>query len=154
MSEKKEVKQWITVNGVHVPIFDGESKADAINRAIARKNESIKAKQIAQRKAEIAKLNPDKEAMSAKDKAYAKTAWEYFKNLDPDLLDDYAKQLKGNKIALEQIRRARRRNLVLQYYSNVPADTIEYYTKEANKLSGDEKEWALEGLKNNKNRKK
>ena len=27
----QEVKQWITVNGNHIPIFDGQSKEQAIN---------------------------------------------------------------------------------------------------------------------------
>ena len=42
MAERK-VKQWITINGVHVPIFEGESKADAANRfkeKIGKRNES------------------------------------------------------------------------------------------------------------------
>lgn len=32
----KEPVSWITVNGVHVPLFDGESKQDAINRVVAK----------------------------------------------------------------------------------------------------------------------
>jgi len=28
----KEIKQWITVNHIHIPIFEGESKADAVKR--------------------------------------------------------------------------------------------------------------------------
>lgn len=42
MAERK-VKQWITINGVHVPIFEGESKADAAKRfkeKIGKRNES------------------------------------------------------------------------------------------------------------------
>jgi len=31
-TKQREVKQWITVNGVHVPVFEGESKADAAER--------------------------------------------------------------------------------------------------------------------------
>ena len=34
----KEPKQWITVNGVHVPIFEGDTKEDAIRRAITGKD--------------------------------------------------------------------------------------------------------------------
>jgi len=32
----REVKQWITVNGVHVPIFEGQSKEEAVKQAISR----------------------------------------------------------------------------------------------------------------------
>lgn len=62
MAERK-VKQWITVNGVHVPIFEGESKADAIKRSIEKQksnvkaNEDQKAKDIARNKAEKDTLN-------------------------------------------------------------------------------------------------
>jgi len=33
---QKEVKQWITVNGKHIPIFEGESKEDAVKRAVGK----------------------------------------------------------------------------------------------------------------------
>ena len=32
--EEREVKQWITVRGKHVPIYDGESKEDAVHRVV------------------------------------------------------------------------------------------------------------------------
>ena len=50
MSQQKEIKDWITVNHKHIPIYDGESKQDAVNRAIAKDNEDTKEKQIAQSK--------------------------------------------------------------------------------------------------------
>ena len=62
MAERK-VKQWITVNGVHVPIFEGESKSDAVKRAIdkaksnANANEDQKAKDIAKNEKQKAELN-------------------------------------------------------------------------------------------------
>ena len=43
---KKEPKAWITVNGQHIPIYDGESRQDAYNRAVAKHNEDVKQKQI------------------------------------------------------------------------------------------------------------
>ena len=52
---EREVKQWITVNGKHVPIFDGETEKQAINRAIAKDNEDIKEKQIAKNKEQVSK---------------------------------------------------------------------------------------------------
>ena len=30
----KDIKQWITVNGKHIPIFEGQTKADAIKNAV------------------------------------------------------------------------------------------------------------------------
>ena len=48
---------WITVNGKHIPLREGESKKDAINRAVAKDNEDIKEKQIAQREKEIKERN-------------------------------------------------------------------------------------------------
>jgi len=56
----KEVKQWITVNGQHVPIYDGESKQDAFNRAVAKSNEDKKAKDIAKNKAQADKASGKK----------------------------------------------------------------------------------------------
>lgn len=58
----KEVKQWITVNGQHVPIFEGQSKQDAIDKALKHqknvdKDEDKKEKQISQNKKEAEKLN-------------------------------------------------------------------------------------------------
>ena len=57
---EREVEKWITVNGSRVPIFKGESQGDAVNRAIAQKNEDIKNKQIADRKKESDALNANK----------------------------------------------------------------------------------------------
>ncbi|MBP5423827.1 MAG: hypothetical protein J6Y78_15430 [Paludibacteraceae bacterium] len=51
MSERK-ITGWFTMNGKHVPIFDGESKEDAVKRSVANNNEDIKNKQIAQAQAE------------------------------------------------------------------------------------------------------
>lgn len=56
----KEPKQWITVNGVHVPIFDGESKEDAVKRMISKvadKNADDKKKQIQKNKEQADSLN-------------------------------------------------------------------------------------------------
>ena len=54
---EREIEKWITVNGARVPIYKGESQSDAVNRAIANKNEDIKEKQIADRKKESDELN-------------------------------------------------------------------------------------------------
>lgn len=58
----KEIKQWITINGVHIPIFEGEKKSDAIQRHIAevtKQNEKTKEKQIAKNKKEAKERNED-----------------------------------------------------------------------------------------------
>lgn len=49
--------EWITVNGRHIMIGKGESRDEAISRAIAKKNEETKEKQIAKSKAEADRLN-------------------------------------------------------------------------------------------------
>jgi len=54
---QKEPKDWITVNGKHIPIFEGESKDDAYNRYVAKTNEDTKEKQIAKHKEEADRLN-------------------------------------------------------------------------------------------------
>lgn len=48
---------WITINGRHIQIGSGESKQDAINRAIANSNEDKKKAQIAKNKEVADKLN-------------------------------------------------------------------------------------------------
>ena len=57
MSQQKQVKDWITVNGQHIPIFEGESKSDAVNRAIAKSNEDKKNADIKRNKEESDRLN-------------------------------------------------------------------------------------------------
>lgn len=49
----REIKQWITVNGKHIPIYEGESKADAVKRATNKQindDADKKEKQIAENK--------------------------------------------------------------------------------------------------------
>lgn len=53
----REVTGWITVNGIHIPIYDGQSKSDAVNSYIAKKNEETKVKQIKANKKQADKLN-------------------------------------------------------------------------------------------------
>lgn len=52
----KEIKDWITVNHKHVPIYDGESKQDAVNRAIAKSNEDKKQSDIAKNQRQVDKV--------------------------------------------------------------------------------------------------
>ena len=53
----QEIVGWITVNGQHIPLGAGESKEEAINRAIAKRNSETKSSQIAKHKAEADKRN-------------------------------------------------------------------------------------------------
>lgn len=141
----KEVKQWITINGKHVPIYDGESQQDAYNRTVAKDNEDTKERQIAKRTAEIAQLNPN--GKEARDEVQAKKAWEYFKDMSPELLDKYEEQMSNNPVVLRQLKRAKRRQQVLAYYSKIPTANIAVFEKEVARLpEGDEKTWAMEGL--------
>ena len=58
----KEPKAWITVNGVHVPIFEGQSKEEAVKAHLAkrvRNDDSGKERQIAQSKQEAEKKTAD-----------------------------------------------------------------------------------------------
>lgn len=50
MADKK-ITGWFTMNGKHIPIFEGESQKDATNRAIAKANEDKKNKDIARNQA-------------------------------------------------------------------------------------------------------
>ena len=66
---QKEPKDWITVNGKHVPIYEGESKQDAFNRAVAKDNENKKKSDIAKRQKEVDKLNNKKETKPTSSKS-------------------------------------------------------------------------------------
>lgn len=61
MAEEKKTKRkivsWITVNGKHIPVFEGESEKDAVNRTIAKDNEDMKEKQIKGYQKKIDELN-------------------------------------------------------------------------------------------------
>ena len=54
---EREVKGWFTLNGKHIPIFEGESKQDAVNRSIAKDNEDLKNKQIGVWQQKINEMN-------------------------------------------------------------------------------------------------
>lgn len=64
----KEVKKWITIHGVHIPIYDGESEHDALNRAVSEFNEKKKNSQIAKNKEQADKLNGKSKTKESKPK--------------------------------------------------------------------------------------
>lgn len=92
---KEEVKDWITVNGKHVPIYEGESKQDVVNRVIANDNEDIKQKQIARNKAEADKLNK-KDADKKQEKLE-----DRLKGDDLEDAKDFIAELKANDATVD-----------------------------------------------------
>lgn len=65
----KEPIGWITVHGKHVPLFEGESKSDAISRVFDSKQsadseKSEKEKQISENEKEADKLNSESSTQS------------------------------------------------------------------------------------------
>lgn len=63
----REVSEWITVNGRHVPVFSGESKEDAFNRSVAKDAEDKKQREIAKNKEIADKLNGKSASKNEKD---------------------------------------------------------------------------------------
>ena len=57
MFDNKQVKNWIAVNGKHVPIFEDTKDRDDVNRAIAKSNEEKRLSEIAKNKEQADKLN-------------------------------------------------------------------------------------------------
>lgn len=94
----KEVKQWITVNGVHVPIFEGESKADAVKRAVKKTQGTKKTGESFTRKesnVDNAKRRVEElEAELKKHKNDEHTS--YIKNKLKTAKEDYKKLSKGD----------------------------------------------------------
>jgi len=107
---EREVKQWITVNGQHIPIMDGESKDKAVNRYIAEKNEDTKEKQIAKAKEQADKLNGKSDIPTVKDntdfKAFIKDNMSnpQFKEYGRTHHMDMVKQLWRDKRAEEELK--------------------------------------------------
>ena len=54
---EREIKGWITINHKHIPLYEGESKQDAYNRAIAKENEDKKKADIKKNKKQADRLN-------------------------------------------------------------------------------------------------
>ena len=72
----KKVTGWFTMNGKHIPIYEGESKADAVNRSIAKDAEDKKQADIQRNREEAKKLNKksDKETATARTQSDHKKA--------------------------------------------------------------------------------
>lgn len=94
MAEEREVKMWITVHGKHVPLFEGESKADAIGRAFkntsASKDADKKESTIAKQKSEADRLNSEdkyRDSVKSSGKATIKDGKIMFNGKPVDKLD-------------------------------------------------------------------
>lgn len=94
---EREIERWITVNGKHIPLYDGESSQDAYNRAIARLNEDKKQSDIERNKAQADILNGKK---SSKETATERTQAEHkavIKELDKPQYGDGTYDIKTKK---------------------------------------------------------
>ena len=88
MAERKIVG-WFTINGKHVPIYEGEDSKAAYNRTIAEMNEDKKNSDIAKNKAMADKLNgKTTEDEQAKQHGYTK------QDERQDAIDDTAYDLE------------------------------------------------------------
>jgi len=99
----REVKQWITVEGQHIPIFEGQSKQDAVNSFIAKKNEDTKEKQIAKNKEQADKLNGKKDTLESR-----------LKGDDLENAKDFIEELKANNATVDE------RGYVTLYHHTTP----------------------------------
>lgn len=96
MQVKTTDGRWVTINGRHVLIKEGESATEALNRSIAESNADLKKKQIAQNKAQSDKLNGKQTMKMSKD--------YYKKNVDMGVEFEeedghrYWEQCKGSEV--------------------------------------------------------
>ena len=89
MAERK-ITGWFTMNGNHIPIYEGETTRDAMNRAVAKMNEDKKNEQIKKNKEQADKLNgKSEESNSDNDDA------SYIKHMT-DRVGQLLKEAKSN----------------------------------------------------------
>ena len=83
----KEVKQWITIKGRHIPLFEGETKADAIKRLKAGnkvkgpepKKATVQKKEVKKEQPKTEKPKSPEEQKKAQSKERVSKALEYAK---------------------------------------------------------------------------
>lgn len=146
MADRK-VKQWITINGVHVPIYEGESKQDAVKRAIgkaqdnAKANEDQKAKDIAKNKAEKDKLN-GKDDFILKDEVpdLYPEAMKYYKAVSKD---DY-NSVEDQKRLSSNVESLRKSGKITDDDAKVIQDHIKNKISELQKAGKEESSWKKE----------
>ena len=135
MAEKKVVG-WFTSKGKHIPIFEGESKQDALNRAIAKENEEKKQQQISQNKEQADKLNGKvtaKKPMSMEDiqnsKVRGKSMSESEKKQVIADLKKQAEELKG----LSKVKVLNRISMIEEGWEGTPEEYYNYKKEEREK---------------------
>lgn len=141
---KKEPKQWITVNGQHIPMYEGETKDQVVNRYIAKNNENVKQKQIAQNKAQADKLNgktTDKEKKPYMTEDEIKNSPVHGKSMSESekkrAIAELTKIAEGQK-ALTKVRTKNRIRMIEEGWEGTPS---EYYALQKEQR---EKAWVEE----------
>lgn len=114
---QKEVKQWITVNGMHIPLFEGESKKDAISKLknktkgpdfkeskVSGDSKDYKAEQIAKNKAEADRLNKESSTQSIHKRAIQELSDKKYDNGTYDIKTKKTKSFsEGYQVTFCQI---------------------------------------------------
>ena len=79
---KREVKQWITINGIHVPIYEGQSKGQAVKGFLenASKFKDSKKKTLDSDKVRTEKKNDNNKVLGSKEQRLQKDISEYIDN--------------------------------------------------------------------------
>lgn len=105
MAQKREVEQWITVNGRHIPVFKGESKEDAVKRMVGK--ESAPKKESKQESKDTdnvqeTKAAPEKQSGSTKSPEFKnyQEAEAYYKDKFANVSSTYANKLAA-KLGIE-----------------------------------------------------
>lgn len=83
----KEIKQWITIKGRHIPIFEGETKQDAIKRVTQKKAPKAVKKSKTVEEKKVTKEEFDK----AKKNTHVSSAGDFYKTDKFKNAFDYAK---------------------------------------------------------------
>ena len=98
----KEPESWITVNGKHIPIGAGETKEEAINKAL-NKDADNKERQIKQNEEEAKKLNAERQEPAQIEKQYKDADdWDTFLHSNlKDLKKIYDEAEKQGKDGME-----------------------------------------------------
>ena len=111
---KREVEQWITINGVHVPVFKGESKADAAKNFKARAgkrnaNQPITQKGKANAKKEYtnarnAAHNASEDKKEKADARFDKAKQKYTEAKEKKVIKSAKAEKKGSEVSEEKLR--------------------------------------------------
>ena len=126
----KEIVDWITINGNHIPIFEGESKQDAYNRAVAKANEDKKTSDIEKHDKVAKELNKNgitKDSTPSEIKSHYKS--KYNINID----DSYFEQNNDKRILAETDK------LLSRLYSELPLSDMPELQLTASKFSEDKR---------------